>query len=131
MPDRVQPQLGMDTPTVLFDFPAALGSLARSKPGLPSRVERWELFIAGLEIANAYSELISYDEQKSRFETAAQLRREQQRDIYPLDEQYMALLRKGRLPESGGIALGIDRLLMVLTNASELGEVVPFTPETN
>ncbi len=129
--NQVEPQLGYPQPVALFDFPAALGSLARSKPGQPERVERWELYIAGVEIANAYTELTDYHEQKRRFAISAAKRRAEDRDVYPEDREYLDLLRCGDFPECAGIALGIDRLLMLLTNTPCLDQVVPFPPHCN
>lgn len=128
--ERVEPHLGRDRPTALFDFPLELGSLARRHPRRPRRVQRWELYIAGLEIANAYSELTEYREQVERFEASRLLRAAQGRDVYSVDKQYMQLLRDRRLPPCGGIALGVDRLLMVLLDRRTVDDVVPFTPET-
>ncbi|MCF7854158.1 MAG: EF-P lysine aminoacylase GenX [Candidatus Pacebacteria bacterium] len=125
--DSVEPHLGRTRPTVLFDFPSQLGSLARTKPDNHRRVERWELYIAGVELANAYNELTDAGEQEHRFIESAALRRRTGRGVYPLDNEYMACLRGGHLPECSGIALGVDRLLMILTDAESIADVVPFT----
>ncbi len=127
--EKIEPHLGNERPTVLYDFPAALGSLARSKPGNPRRVERWELYIAGIELANAYTEITDYNEQIRRFDASARLRQEHGRCIYPLDEEYLQLLRDRQYPESGGIALGVDRLLMVLAGLARIDDAVAFIDE--
>lgn len=126
--EHIEPHLGYEVPAVLRNFPLALSGLARRCRGRPDRAERWELYLAGVEIANAYSELNDPVEQASRFEASATLRRAQGREVYPLDAHFMTALQEG-MPPAGGIALGVDRLLMVLLNASSMHEVVPFPPE--
>ncbi|MFO7821430.1 MAG: EF-P lysine aminoacylase EpmA [Lentisphaeria bacterium] len=127
--EKVEPCLGQTRPTVLCNFPASLSSLARQCPDNPERVERWELFIAGMEIANAYTELTDYREQLRRFQATRELRKAAGRKIYPNDNEYLQLLKRNDLPECGGIALGVDRLLMLLTDAPTIQQVVPFATE--
>lgn len=126
--DRVEPRLGQGRPTVLVDYPLSLAGLARRKAGTPPRAERWELYVAGLELANAYSELTDAGEQRRRFAATAELRRQQGRPVYSLDQHFLAALDSG-LPPCGGIALGVDRLLMVLCDAESISDVVAFPPE--
>jgi len=116
-------------PVVLHGFPLSLGSLARTAPGVSDRADRWELFIAGIEIANAYSELTDIEEQKRRFEQTINNRKSRGLEVYPLDRNYLETLETN-FPESGGIALGIDRLLMVLTGCDKIDDAVPFVPES-
>jgi elongation factor P--(R)-beta-lysine ligase len=123
--ERVEPALPGDAPVVLTDYPAAAAALSRLRPDDPSVAERWELYIGGLEIANAYSELTDADEQAARFAACAERRRAMGKPVYPVDEAFLDALRRG-LPPSGGIALGLDRLLMLFTDASGLDEVLPF-----
>ena len=123
--EQIEPHLGYRTPTILLDYPVEFGGLACRKSADPTRVERWELYIAGLEIANAYSELTEATEQRRRFTACAELRRSQQRAVYPLDEEFLTALDHG-MPRAGGIALGVDRLLMVLTGAERIQDVVAF-----
>ena len=125
--DQVEPHLGRTRPTVLLDYPLELAGLARQKPDVGGRAERWELYIAGLELANAYSELTNAREQRRRFAATARLRRAQGRAVYPLDRRFLEALDSG-LPPCGGIALGVDRLMMILCNASCISEVVAFPP---
>jgi lysyl-tRNA synthetase class 2 len=124
--ERVEPQLGLQRPTVLIDYPAQMAALARRKPDNASRAERWELYIGALEIANAFSELTDYDQQTARFRATAELRSSQDRTVYPEDPAFMDALRRGLLPPSGGIALGVDRLLMALTGREDIADVVAF-----
>jgi lysyl-tRNA synthetase class 2 len=121
----VEPRLPADRPTVLLDYPAPLAALARRKPGEPAVAERWELYIGGLELANAFSELTDPREQRERFAACAAERRRQGKDAYPLDEAFLRALEAG-LPPAGGIALGIDRLVMLFTDSATLDEVLPF-----
>ncbi|HPJ57645.1 MAG TPA: hypothetical protein PLK81_08395 [Kiritimatiellia bacterium] len=104
--------------------PAPLAALARKKPGDPARAERWELYLGGVEIANAYSELTDPAEQRARFEEANVLRQQRGAAPYPLDDAFLSALP--RMPPSGGIALGVDRLLMILADADSLDGVLPF-----
>lgn len=121
---RVEPALPTDHPVVLIDYPAPLAALARRKPDDPARAERWELYLGGLELANAYSELTDPAEQRARFEDANAARQKRGAKPYPLDEAFLAAL--AQLPPSGGIALGVDRLLMILADADSLAGVLPF-----
>ena len=122
--DKVEPQLPQEVPVVLADYPAEAAALARRKPGSPNVAERWELFIGGMELANAYSELNDPAEQRTRFEECARQRKDLGKIVYPLDEDFLAVI--ANLPPSGGIALGVDRLLMLMTNSASLDDVLPF-----
>jgi lysyl-tRNA synthetase class 2 len=122
---QVEPQLGRGRPTILTDYPAEMAALARRKPDDPSVAERWELYIGGLELANAYGELTDPAEQRRRFAACAELRQRENRPVYPLDQHFLAALDHG-LPPCGGIALGVDRLAMVLTNAETIDDVIAF-----
>ncbi len=112
-------------PTVLLDYPAAMASLARLKPGEPEVAERGEVFIAGLEIANAYSELRDRREQERRFQKEIELIQEEPRRKAVMPRQFLEALRY--LPECGGIALGMDRLVMLLCDANSIDDVMAFT----
>lgn len=126
--DKVEPCLGFKRPTVLMDYPASLAALARKKPDQPNRAERWELYIRGLEIANAYGELTDPVEQRQRFAESAECRRRDGREAYPVDPWFMAALEAG-LPPCGGIALGVERLLMALLEEESIDQVVAFPPD--
>ena len=122
---RVEPALPADRPCVLLDYPAQAAALARLKPDDPAVAERWELYIGGLELANAYGELTDAVIQRARFEACNADRRLAGRAAYPLDELFLAALAGG-LPPCGGIALGVDRLAMLLCDAHTIDEVRPF-----
>jgi elongation factor P--(R)-beta-lysine ligase len=121
---RVEPALPKDHPVVLIDYPAPLAALARHKPDDPLRAERWELYFAGIELANAYSELNDPVEQRARFEEANAARAKRGAKPYPPDEPFLAALE--HMPPAGGIALGFDRLLMILADADSLDAILPF-----
>jgi lysyl-tRNA synthetase class 2 len=112
-------------PTFLTDYPVELSPLARRNPDDPTRVERFEAFCGGMEIANGFSELIDPDDQLARFEEQAELGRAGDADAHPVDHDYVNALRYG-LPPTGGVGLGIDRLLMLLTGRDSIREVVLF-----
>jgi lysyl-tRNA synthetase class 2 len=124
---KVIPVLPRERPAFLVDFPAYEASLARKKAEDPRVAERLELFAGGLELANGFSELTDPEEQRRRFEEANERRRARGEKAYPLPEKFLGFL--GRLPPSAGIALGIDRLVMLLAGASRIDEVVPLVPE--
>jgi lysyl-tRNA synthetase class 2 len=121
----VEPNLPLDRPVFLIDYPAPAAALARLKPGNPAVAERWELYMGGLEIANAYSELVDAGEQRRRFEQCAAERRALGKPVYPIDEDFLAAL-EGGMPPSAGIALGIDRLVMLFTGITSLDDLLPF-----
>ncbi len=112
-------------PTFLVDYPVELSPLARRNPDDPSRVERFEAFCGGMEIANGFSELIDPDDQLARFEDQAELGRAGDAEAHPVDHDYVNALRYG-LPPTGGVGLGIDRVLMLLTGRDSIREVVLF-----
>ena len=125
MVNKVEPSLPVDKPVVLIDYPAETAALARLCPSNPQVAERWELYIAGMELANAFSELVDPTEQRCRFEECAATRQKTGTPVYPLDEAFLAAMEKG-IPPSGGIALGIDRLIMLLTGAKKIESVRAF-----
>ena len=124
---EVEPQLGKDRPTFLTEYPASMAALARLKPEDTQVAERFELYIDGLELANAFSELTDPDEQRSRFEADEDTRRSAGKTPYPLPEKF--LTEMATMPEAAGIALGLDRLIMLLTDAEKIDDVVAFTPD--
>ncbi len=120
---RVEPELAQ--PTFLLDYPVELSPFAKSHRSEDGLVERWEAFVGGIEIANAFTELNDPDEQRRRFE---QQRSELQRgdeDAQPFDEAFLEALEHG-MPPTAGVGLGIDRLTMILSGARTLREVVLF-----
>lgn len=125
--DYIEPYLGVNRPTFLYDYPAKLAALAKLKDGNTNVAERFELYIGGMEIANGFSELNDTEEQRRRFEQASQLRAQKNWPQYSMPEKFLQALQT--MPEAAGIALGIDRLLMILANTCQIDDVVAFTPE--
>jgi lysyl-tRNA synthetase class 2 len=127
MVEEIEPQLGVSKPTFLYDYPASLASLARLKANDPNRAERFELYMGGMEIANAFSELTDVIEQTERFEKERQKRHDLGKATYPMPDKFLNSL--SYMPQSAGIALGVDRLVMVFANPDKIDDVVSFTPE--
>ena len=127
MVSEIEPRLGRERPVFLYEYPASLGALARVKPDNPEIAERFELYIASLELANAFSELTDAAEQRRRFEDAARARRRGNRPAYPMPERFLAAL--SWMPPSAGIALGVDRLAMIFADRAGIDAVVAFPPE--
>ena len=127
MVEEIEPQLGVKTPTFLYDYPASLAALARLKPGCPSIAERFEIYVGGIELANGFSELNDAHEQRKRFENELKQRALSGKRVSPMPERFLKALRN--MPEAAGIALGLDRLVMIFSGAGTIDEVVAFTPE--
>jgi lysyl-tRNA synthetase class 2 len=125
---KIIPSLSAGRPIVLLDYPASMASLARLKPNDTRVGERAEVFIAGLEIANAYSELTDYQEQEKRFREEIEHIQQEPGRKATMPQQFLEAV--ARLPTCGGIALGMDRLVMLLCNAASIDEVVAFTVDT-
>ncbi|MBN1664970.1 MAG: EF-P lysine aminoacylase GenX [Deltaproteobacteria bacterium] len=124
---RIGPHLGTRCPTFLYDYPVSLGALAKAKASEPHLAERFELYVGGIELANAFSELTDPHEQRKRFEESLAFRRSAGKTVYPMPEPFLQDL--DAMPEAAGIALGVDRLAMILTDSPSIDEVVAFAPE--
>jgi elongation factor P--(R)-beta-lysine ligase len=123
---RVEPAIAaLDHAIFVEDWPAPLAALARRKPGDPATALRFEAYVGGIELANAFDELVDPDEQRVRFVTEQRVRGARGRPVYPIDERLLAALAEG-LPPSAGIALGLDRLVMLATGVATIGEVQTF-----
>ena len=123
--NKVEPALPQNVPSILTDYPAPAAALARLRPDNPLVAERWELYIGGLEIANTYSELCDPVQQRRRFEECAAERAALGKEVYPIDEPFLQALEKG-LPPCSGIAMGIDRLIMLLCDTANIQDVRLF-----
>ncbi|MHB8877845.1 MAG: EF-P lysine aminoacylase EpmA [Myxococcaceae bacterium] len=122
--ERVEPKLGHPRPTFLIDYPSSMASLARLKPGDPSVAERVELYAGGVELANGFSELTDATEQRRRLTEEQAQRRAAGRPAFELDERFLQALPN--MPPSAGIAVGLDRILMLLLGAKSIDEVLLF-----
>jgi len=120
---RVEPRLGRTHPTFLTHWPAAQAALARRDPADPRVAERFELFVCGIELANAFVELTDADEQRARFTADRARRHASTGPDWPMDEDLLAALALG-LPPSAGIALGFDRLAMIAAGAPRIADVL-------
>jgi lysyl-tRNA synthetase class 2 len=124
--EYVEPNLGKERPLFLYDYPVELGSLARRKEGNPLLAERFELYINGIELANGFTELTDSHEQRQRFEQELSMMPEGRRQRSMMPERFLEELT--HLDRAAGIALGVDRLLMLLMGKQSVGEVVSFAP---
>lgn len=127
MTAEIEPNLGRKKPVFLCDYPVSFAPLAMAKPDNPSLAQRFELYIAGLELCNAYTELTDPKEQRKRFEIERRKRYDLGKRVYPMPEKFLESLEF--MPEASGNALGIDRLVMLFTDATKIDDVVAFTPE--
>lgn len=121
----IQPRLGQDGLCFVYDYPACQPSLARAKPDDGRWVERVELFWRGVELANGFHELADADEQAARFEAERQVRRERGQPVPQADGRLLAALGHG-LPDCSGVAVGLDRLLMLLADVDHIDRVLAF-----
>lgn len=124
---EIEPRLGNTVPTVLYDYPASMAALAKLKSTDTNLAERFEIYIAGIELANGFTELTDPVEQKQRFKKELELRDSMGKTSYPMPENFLKDL--AHMPATAGIALGIDRLIMLFTNTPSIDDVVAFTPE--
>jgi lysyl-tRNA synthetase class 2 len=116
---------GLQEPTFVLDYPVELSPFARQHRSQPGLVERWEAFAGGMELANAFSELNDADAQRERFEAQRRASEQGEEHVQPYDEAFLQALEQG-MPPAGGVGVGIDRLVMVLTGRSSIREVVLF-----
>jgi lysyl-tRNA synthetase class 2 len=121
----VEPKLGHCQPTFIHDYPASQASLARVRDGEPPLAERFEVFAEGVELANGYHELTDPSVQRKRFGSDLEARRNLDLPVVPIDERLLAALEHG-LPECAGVALGVDRLLMLAAGTRNIADVIAF-----
>jgi len=127
--DAVEPALAaFDVPVFLTEYPAEQASLARKKPSDPRVAERFELYVAGVELCNGFTELTDAVEQRQRFLADQAARRALGKDVLPIDERFLSALERG-MPPSGGNALGLDRLVALACGTTNIGDVIAFTAD--
>lgn len=123
--NEIEQYLGIDRPAIIYEYPSVLGALARLKKSNPLVSERFEIYIAGLELADCYSELTDYFEQKKRFREELELIKHKKITSRPIDKEFLDALQYG-LPACSGVALGVDRLVMLFTDSVRIDEVLLF-----
>jgi lysyl-tRNA synthetase class 2 len=121
----LESRLGRGRPTALHDYPASQAALARVRPGPPRAAERFEFFVEGVELANGYHELTDPAEHRARFEADLEARKMARLPAVPVDQRLLAALDHG-LPDCAGVALGVDRLVMLKAGVKEISEVIAF-----
>ncbi|MBU1052216.1 MAG: elongation factor P--(R)-beta-lysine ligase [Proteobacteria bacterium] len=124
---QIEHKLGTDVPVFIYDYPASCGALAKLKSSNSLLAERFELYICGIELCNAFTELTDPVEQRRRFEKELKLRKKAGLKAYPMPEKFLESL--SHMPEASGNALGLDRLVMFFANAKSIDDVIAFTPE--
>ncbi len=120
--DKVEPALPKDRPSVLIDYPSRFGAFARPRKDDPTLCERWEIYVGGVELANAYGELVDPKIQRERFEEFSKTRAKLGLAAYPEGTAFLEAIDAG-IPESSGCALGFDRLVMLLRGADSLDAI--------
>jgi lysyl-tRNA synthetase class 2 len=127
--DEVEPRIAeLPHALVLNEYPASQASLARRKPSDPEVAERFELYVAGVELCNGFGELTDAREQRARLERDQAERRTRALPVYPVDEKFLSALADG-MPPSGGNALGVDRLVALACGTTEIGDTLAFTED--
>jgi lysyl-tRNA synthetase class 2 len=121
--EKIEPKLGIGKPTILYDYPVAMAALSRPKPSNPNLAERFEIYICGLELANAFSELTDPVVQAKRFRIDMDKKFHLYGERYPIDQEFLQALELG-MPDSAGIALGVDRLAMLTAGTDQLDNVL-------
>jgi len=125
--ERIEPQLGLERPTILDRYPRSEAALARATPDDPRFAERFELYLCGVELANGFGELTDPQEQRRRFETEMTEKERIYGERYPIDEDLLEAL--AHMPEASGVTLGFDRLVMLATGAGRIDRVMWTPPE--
>ena len=126
--ESIEPKLGVERPIFLTEWPARMASLARLCPHDPTVAERFEAFVGGVELCNGFGELTDPAEQRERLLRDQATRSAMGKEVYPVDERFLSALAEG-MPPSGGNALGVDRLVMLVTGATEIRDVLAFAQD--
>jgi lysyl-tRNA synthetase class 2 len=121
--EHIEARLGVGAPTILYDYPVSMAALSRRHPDDPRLAERFEVYVCGLELANAFTELTDPVEQRARFLSDQARKQKLYNQTYPIDEDFLTALQHG-LPACAGVAMGFDRLVMLATGAADIEEVL-------
>ncbi len=124
----IEPHIGKDVPVFLYDFPVSQAALAKIRPEQPPVASRFEVYFKGVELANGFHELQDAKEQRKRFEQDLEFRQESGISPVPVDEYFIAALEHG-FPDCAGVALGVDRLIMLALKMNAISEVISFAFE--
>ncbi len=123
--NEIEPKLGFDKPVIVYEYPASMAALAKKCPDDERYAERFEVYIAGMELCNAFTELNDSAEQRERLEQEHEERQKMGKELYPVDQSFLRALEFG-MPPSGGNALGVDRLVMLLTDTPDIRDIIYF-----
>ncbi len=122
--EKIEPKLGSGKPTVLYDYPSVFCPMSKPKENNPDRAERLEIYVAGIELANGCTERTNYENQIKSLRDECEARKKMDKEVYPWPEDFLEAFKK--MPECAGMALGIDRLVMLFTNATDIKDVIAF-----
>ena len=123
--NEIEPKLGLKKPVILYEYPLSMAALSKKCEYNPKYAERFEVYVGGVELCNAFTELTDPVEQKMRLESERKQRKQLGKEVYPVDQSFISALECG-MPPSGGIALGVDRLIMLLTDTPDIRDVIAF-----
>lgn len=123
--NEIEPKLDKSRPTIIYDYPVSQAALSRRKADDPRFAERFELYVAGLEIGNAFSELTDATEQEARLKQELEMRKKLGKTQYQLDDQFIEALKSG-MPDCAGIAIGVDRLVMLFADVTDISDTLLF-----
>lgn len=123
--NEIEPHLGVDAPTIIYEFPGSMAALARKKGSDPRFAERFEFYIAGLELGDCYGELTNWKEQETRFTQELKELKRLGKTTYEYDHDFISALKEG-MPEASGIAVGVDRLIMLFANVTDIADTMFF-----
>ena len=128
MSEVIEPNIGRHIPCFIYNFPASQASLAKISPTDPNVAERFECYFKGIELANGFNELTDAKAQLERFQQDNCLREKQGKEERTIDKNFIAALAHG-LPDCAGVALGVDRLIMLALEANNIDQVITFPIE--
>jgi elongation factor P--(R)-beta-lysine ligase len=123
--NKIEPNIGLIKPTIIYDYPASQAALSKKNPDDPRFAQRFEFYLAGMELGNAFSELTDAQEQESRLTSEVVERKKLGKVEYGIDEDFIQALKEG-MPRAGGIAIGVDRLVMLFANAASIKDTIFF-----